>query len=180
MCTNAYLLGSSIWKSKSTFNLLCPKLNSSSPNHFFSPSSVITIAFPLLRPTLRILYFVISHIQSFNKSCHLALQKPCLRTISTTPFYPSPSQDHSPKLFQQTCFTPSALASIKVYFADKTHELLITGPPFLPQTNIWETSKLLSFNYPCRKDCYLPASGQCRFRDLCFQKTYFNNFTSPA
>lgn len=35
MYPNAYLLGNSIWKSKSTFNLLCPKLNSSSPNHFF-------------------------------------------------------------------------------------------------------------------------------------------------
>lgn len=80
-------------------NLICPKLNSS-PNRIFNSSSTAILAFQILRPKpLEPSCFYCPH-PILQKTCQLHFQKSLFMTTSTTPFYPSPNQDHHlPKLF---------------------------------------------------------------------------------
>lgn len=115
-------------------NLICPKLNSS-PNRIFNSSSTAILAFQILRPKpLEPSCFYCPH-PILQKTCHLHFQKSPFMTTSTTPFYPSPNQDHLPKLFPSPCFPASTLDLLKPIlpttsepFKNPVHGTLICSP----------------------------------------------------
>lgn len=93
------LLPSSQGSLISISNLICPKLNSS-PNPIFNSSSTAILAFQILGPKPLEPSCFYCPYPILQKTCHLHFQKSPFMTTSTTPFYPSPNQDHHlPRLF---------------------------------------------------------------------------------